>query len=247
MEFTVSQDFLGHEGQRAGFLLLAGFLVSWLFIRTSARMIRAQVSWWPGNVETSGGLHIHHLVWGIVLLMLCGFLGFALQPDDPWMEVLAVGFGVGMGLTLDEFALWLHLQDVYWADEGRQSVDAVVIALAFGGLVVLGLSPLDMTDREESTAVIAGLTAVHVAYCVVCILKGKVWIGLIGLFVPLLGFVAMFRLAKPGSPWARRFYGADSRRLARAKARYSRVEARRHRLMDAVAGAPSEPDHKTPQ
>ena len=247
MDFTVSQDFLGEDGQRAGFLLLAGFLVSWLFIRTSARMIRAQVSWWPGNVETSGGLHIHHLVWGILLLMLCGFLGFALQPDDPWVDVLAVGFGVGMGLTLDEFALWLHLEDVYWSDEGRQSVDAVVIALAFGGLVVLGLSPFDVSDSEESTAVIAGLLAVHIGYTIVCILKGKIWIGLVGLFVPLLGFVAMFRLAKPGSPWARRFYKQDGKRHERCHARYARVEARRHRLMDAVAGAPSEPDPKPPQ
>ena len=77
-------------------------------------MIRAQVSWWPGNVETSGGLHIHHLVWGILLLMLSGFLGFALSPDA-WMDVLAVLFGIGMGLALDEFALWLRLEDVYWA------------------------------------------------------------------------------------------------------------------------------------
>src|SRR3954447_2012728 len=115
-------DFLGDDGQRAGFLLLTGFLASWLFIRTSARMIRAQVSWWPGNVETSGGLHIHHLVWGILLLMIAGFLGFALQPPNAWMDVLAVLFGIGMGLTLDEFALWLHLEDVYWSDEGRQSV-----------------------------------------------------------------------------------------------------------------------------
>ena len=195
-------------------------------------------------METGGGLHIHHLVWGIVLLMVSGFLGFALQPESPWMDVLAVLFGVGMGLTLDEFALWLHLQDVYWSDEGRQSVDAVVIALAFGGLVVLGLSPLDVADRGESTAVIAGLMAVHVAYCVVCILKGKIWLGLIGLFVPLLGLAGMVRVAKPRSPWARRFYAPGSRRLERARARYARLERRRHRLMDAVAGAPSEPDPK---
>ena len=245
MEFEFTQDFLAHDGQRAGFLLLAGFLLSWLFIRTSARMIRAQVSWWPGNVETSGGLHIHHLVWGILVLMVTGFLGFALQPDSPWQDVLAVLFGVGMGLTLDEFALWLRLEDVYWSDEGRQSVDAVVVALAFGGLVVLGASPLDVTDGEGSTAVIAGVMAIHVAYCVVCILKGKVGLGLGGLFIPMLGIVGMFRLAKPNSPWARRFYGDDSSRLERSKARYVRVEARRHRLMDAVAGAPSKPDPKT--
>ena len=67
----------------------------------------------------TGGLHIHHLVFGIVLMMLAGFLGFALQPGSPWIEIFAGLFGIGMGLTLDEFALWLYLDDVYWSDEGR--------------------------------------------------------------------------------------------------------------------------------
>ena len=57
-------------------------LLSFGFIRFSTRMIRAEVSWWPGNV-TPGGLHIHHLVFGIVLMMLAGFLAFALQPAAP--------------------------------------------------------------------------------------------------------------------------------------------------------------------
>ena len=83
-----------------------------------------KVPWWPGSVKT-GGVHIHHLVFGIVLLMLAGFLDFAFQPDSPWLEILAVAFGIGAGLTLDEFALWLHLEDVYWAEEGRRSVDAI--------------------------------------------------------------------------------------------------------------------------
>ena len=65
-----------------------------------------------------GGLHIHHLVFGIVLMMVAGFLGFAIQPDSPWLEILAGLFGIGVGLTLDEFALWLYLEDVYWSEEG---------------------------------------------------------------------------------------------------------------------------------
>ena len=59
-------------------LVLAGLLAGFLFIRTSARLIRMQVSWWPGNVETSSGLHIHHLVWGILTIMLTGFLALSL-------------------------------------------------------------------------------------------------------------------------------------------------------------------------
>jgi hypothetical protein len=104
--FTGSSE----PGRDAAFLVLLAFLVSFLFIRTSARMIRAQVSWWPGNVETSSGLHLHHLVWGISLMTIAGFLAFALAPpSDPWYQIAAIAFGIGAALTFDEFALWVHL------------------------------------------------------------------------------------------------------------------------------------------
>src|SRR3954449_12466246 len=94
--------------QRAGLILLVSMLLSFGFIRFSTRMIRAEVSWWPGNVSP-GGLHIHHLVFGIVGMMVAGFLSFALQPGEPWVEILAALFGIWMCLALDEFALWLYL------------------------------------------------------------------------------------------------------------------------------------------
>src|SRR3954469_10204878 len=72
--------------QRAGLILLACMLLSFGFIRFSTRMIRAQVSWWPGNVSP-GGLHIHHLVFGIVLVLFSGFVSFAVQPGSPWFEI----------------------------------------------------------------------------------------------------------------------------------------------------------------
>ncbi len=101
----VSSHFLDARGQRAGFVLLGAFLLSFLFIRTSARFMRSpKVPWWPGSVTTSGGLHLHHLVFGIGLLLLAGFLGFATSAGSPWNEILAGAFGVGAGLTLDEFA-----------------------------------------------------------------------------------------------------------------------------------------------
>ena len=115
----------GHSGRSAAFLVLLGFLGSFLFIRTSTRMIRAQVSWWPGNLETASGLHIHHLVWGIALMTVGGFLGFALRPGAPWYQLAAIGFGIGVGLTADEFALWVRLEDVYWSKDGRASLDAM--------------------------------------------------------------------------------------------------------------------------
>src|SRR3712207_1702245 len=109
-------------GRLAAFLFFVALLGTFGFIRTSAHMIRAQVSWWPGNVETKGGTHIHHLVWGILLLMTFGYVGIAVSPDSPWIEITAILFGVGLGLTLDEFALWLNLEDVYWKEKGRQSI-----------------------------------------------------------------------------------------------------------------------------
>jgi hypothetical protein len=238
----VSRDFLGQDGQRAGFVLLAGFLGSWIFIRTSARLIRSpKVTWWPGSVETKGGLHVHHLVWGICTVLLTGFLGFALQPDSPWLEILAALFGIGTGLTLDEFALWLRLQDVYWAKEGRESVDAVIVATIIGGMFVIGISPWDV-DKTGSTLTFVGLGAFHVLYVGLCAMKGKVLLALSGLFIPLIALVGAVRLAKPGSPWARRRYREGTGKLARAQARYQREVRRRGRFFDLIAGAPSQPD-----
>ncbi len=92
-----------HPGPGTAVVVLAAFLVAFLAIRTSARLTRS-VSWWPGSVK-SDGMPIHHLVWGICLMMLCGFLAFAAPLQAPWWHLVAIGFGVGAGFTLDEFAL----------------------------------------------------------------------------------------------------------------------------------------------
>ena len=172
LHFTLPTHFLDEPGPRAGFVLLCSFLVSFLFIRTSARMIRKQVSWWPGNVETKGGVHLHHLVFGIVLLLVCGFLSFATAPESPWEEILAAAFGVGAGLTLDEFALWVHLEDVYWAQEGRASLDAVVVATLLGGLIVLGLAPFDLSGQTSSEISLVIAVLVALLFSTLAILKG---------------------------------------------------------------------------
>ena len=80
-------------GKETHFLILLSFLLSFGFIRGSAHMIKAQVSWWPGNVETKGGTHVHHMVWGILLIMVCGYIGLAVAPDSPWREVTASSSG----------------------------------------------------------------------------------------------------------------------------------------------------------
>jgi hypothetical protein len=240
--YQLSAHFLDGREQRAGFVLLAAFLITFLFIRTSARLMRSpKVTWWPGSVTTSGGLHLHHLVWGIVLLMLTGFLGFVSRPVSPWTEVLAALFGVGAGLTLDEFALWIHLRDVYWAEEGRSSLDAVIVAALIGGLVVLGLAPFDLHNGTASVDTLALSVGIDILLASITIFKGKLFLGLLGVFVPPVSLVGAIRLAAPDSAWARRFYKPGGRKLERSQARFARIRARRRRLADAVAGAPGMP------
>jgi hypothetical protein len=229
------ESFLGGEAERAGLILLAAMLLSFLFIRTSARLMRSpKVPWWPGSVTTEGGLHVHHLVFGIALMLGCGFV-LALQPGSPWFELVAAGFGIGAGLTLDEYALWLHLDDVYWAEEGRRSVDAVVVAALIGGLVMMGFLPF-ATDSGVPTIVASVLAALALA--TVAVLKGKLFMGIATMLVPFVGLVAALRLAKPDSFWARRRYPEGSRKLARARGRLERHQRRYRAFQDRIAGAP---------
>jgi hypothetical protein len=241
--FRIDYDFSTHvlasHHQRLGFVLLASFLGSFLFIRTSSRLIRSpKVPWWPGSVTTGSGLHLHHLVWGIVLMMLTGFIAFITPYSAPWTEILAGLFGVGMGFTLDEFALWVYLDDVYWKEEGRESLDAVVVAALIGGLIVLGVSPFGVPNATASVETVAISVGADLLLATLAILKGRHLLGLLGIFFPPVSVVACFRLATPSSPWARRFYSPDGHRMARSRARFARVHARADRLSDAVAGAP---------
>lgn len=119
------------------FLATLSFLVAFAVARVVAHSIRGGDSWF-GDV-TIKGTHIHHLVWGIVLLLFVGYAWLLENPGYPHprraARALAVLYGVGAALTLDEFALWLNLRDVYWEREGRVSLDAIAL---FGGLALLG-------------------------------------------------------------------------------------------------------------
>ena len=132
------------------FCFFAGVVVGFGFIRLSVRLIRAQVRWWPGNIQT-GGVHIHHVVFGVAFMILFGAAGL-LVPDDltGWRSATAAGFGVGTALVLDEFALILRLEDVYWSEQGRASIDAVFVVVAVTGLLLLGLQPFVVEDLEVS-------------------------------------------------------------------------------------------------
>lgn len=232
----------GHRaapGTGTAFLVLGAFVLAFLAIRTSARLTRS-VSWWPGGLQTEGGVHLHHLVWGICLMMLAGFLAFAAPLGPTCWRLAAVVFGVGAGFTMDEFALWVRLDDVYWSQEGRTSFDAVVVAVAFAGLVVLGTTPFGLDD-PASIAGTAATVVIVLGLSVGCFLKGRILLGTVGLFIPLVALVGVLRLGRPGSPYGRRRYRGA--RLARARARFgpdARGTRWSRRASDLIAGAPSQ-------
>jgi hypothetical protein len=228
-------------GRESAFLVLLAFLVSFLFIRTSARLMRSpRVPWWPGSVE-AGGVHIHHMVWGISLLLASGFAAFVSDLDAPWWQITAIAFGIGAGLTLDEFALWLRLSDVYWSDQGRESIDAVIVCALLGGLVVVGLQPFDLDDTPSAIGTTVAVPVV-VVLATIAFAKGRLLLGAISIFIPVVGAVAAARLAKPSSPWARKRYrGRRAHKLERARARYGpdrRAEVLGTRIRDAIGGKP---------
>ena len=219
---SVYQEGIVDTGREAQFLCIVAFLLSFGFIRTSAYMIKAQVSWWPGNVETKSGLHIHHMVWGIIALLIFGYVGVGVNPESPWREVCAIGFGIGAGLTLDEFALWLNLKDVYWSKEGRRSIDAVIVATGLSLLALAGFHGWVRAADDVETAVFATVGAIGffgIAVCLVNVAKDKYGMALLGLLVPVFGLVSAFRLGKPHSLWAKVFYKDKKRK--RSEERYA--------------------------
>ena len=126
--------------KRRLFLAAVGFFLTFAVARTVAYTNFHKIG--PFHDVYIGGRHIHHLVWGIVLLLGVGY-GWLVGAGEPGSRspmptslVMALLYGVGAALTLDEFALWLNLEDVYWARQGRESIDAVIL---FGALLLIGI------------------------------------------------------------------------------------------------------------
>jgi len=125
-----------NERRERLFLASLAFLITFGAVRGITLMIRAGIG--PVHNVSAGGLHIHHLVWGILLLIVVGYVWLLeVGVGSSWVASLtAITFGIGAALALDEFALWLNLSDVYWEQKGRESIDAVVI---FAGLLSVGI------------------------------------------------------------------------------------------------------------
>jgi hypothetical protein len=238
-------DQLVEHGRQYHFLVLVGFVGSFGFIRLSTRLMRSpRVPWWPGSIVSEGGLHVHHHVFGIVTMMVAGVVSFALTDVGFWYELCALAFGIGLGLTIDEFALWLHLDDVYWAQEGRRSIDATLIAVAAMGLILLGAAPYEVAANGVLEVVGAvAVFGVWAVLVVVCFAKQRLVHGMTGTVILPLAIYAAARLAKPGSLWARRFYGTRRPdKQAKAELRFRpdrRTEQLKKWVRDAVGGTPT--------
>lgn len=126
--------------RRRMFIASVSFLVTFIGVRLLVHNIVHQRG--PFEWVMVRGHHIHHLVWGILILLLVGY-GWLMdlgrshsQLSIFFSRLMSVSYGVGAALTLDEFALWLDLEpDAYWSREGRLSIDAVIL---FGGLLAVG-------------------------------------------------------------------------------------------------------------
>ena len=240
---------------------LIAFILTFFVTRSIVRYIRSNADkpgphkWWqPHNISvsdksggTGGGLHIHHVVFGVILVLASGVAMVTMASSGTTNQFTAAA------LVLDEFALILHLQDVYWSEEGRTSVDAVFVAVAVAGLLVMGFNPLSFFDigiwrDDESVAArvsVIVLALLTLALAVVVLLKGKLWTGLIGMFITPLLLVGAVRLARPHAPWARWHYQDEPEKMRRAlnRERYVRrpfVQANLW-LQHVIAGEPRFP------
>ena len=243
---------------------LIAFIITFFVARTFVRLIRRRAGtgrpprWWePRNMQI-GTKHIHHVVVGVVMVMISGVTLVTLSVTGTEIEYTgsAIIFGIGAALVLDEYALILHLSDVYWSEDGRTSVDAVFAAVAVAGRLIMGLHPLMFflpiwhnADSTPLRAVVASAMALTLPLAVVVVLKGKVWTGLLGMFLVILLVIGAIRLSRPHAPWARWRYSTQPDKMRRALQRERRlrrpvVRAKLY-LQCAIAGTPKLPDERT--
>ncbi|MEU9230450.1 hypothetical protein AB0D40_39740 [Streptomyces massasporeus] len=225
-------------------LALVAFVLTFLVTRLITRLIRAGKG--PFGNVSSGGVHVHHVVPGVILTIIGGFGAVAGGRHGFGSCLAAVLFGIGAGLVLDEFALVLHLADVYWTPNGRKSVEMVVLTASLVGLLLIGFSPLGVNDlnedQQQNRAVVLVNVLVNFAFALISLFKGKVRLAVVGVIIPFVALVGAVRLARPTSPWAKRFYRNRPRARARSALRSYHHDRRwatpMRAVQDWIGGAP---------
>jgi len=217
----------GLAGREALLLLLASSLITLIGARTWTRLARIH-GWRSGRL---GDVHLHHLVIGIVLVLVTGMLDLSMRPGELGRELLAIVFGAGAALILDEFALSLHLRDVYWTAAGRRSLEISLMWILLGLLLLVGISPFGIHDRSEIPRLVGFvIVAVNILLSLITCLKGKLVLGLLSIFLPPVGVAGAIRLARPGSIWGSVFYRNDAAKRARAAKRCNPAASASERL-----------------
>ncbi|QTI69875.1 hypothetical protein [Gordonia polyisoprenivorans] len=237
-------DTFWHSGRLPLSLLFLAFLLTFVITRTITRLIRAGRGPFHNNVR--GGVHIHHAVPGLVLLLVGAVMSVTVAGHRPGALIAAVLIGVGASLVLDEFALILHLGDVYWSTEGQLSVQVVSLTTAVLGLLALGVNPFDDTTAADNAQLhgnwgVLVVLPIHIVCVLVCVEKGKYSTAAVGAFIPPVGWIGAIRLARPHSRWAGRHYSPAKK--ARAATRAAGFDDRFGKwgltIEDWVAGKPS--------
>ena len=251
------------------FVLIA-FLLTFALTRVYTRVARRR-GW---GSASSGGVHVHHMVIGVILMAVGGLLSFTqFNYQEIVYNISAILFGGGLALTLDEFAMILHLRDVYWAEEGRTSIDAILIGAAVAAAVLLTASPF--TNAGEAKPVSQGaddwgvdantirtplwfVFMLGAVFAIIVLLKKKPIMAIVGFILLPVGIVSACRLAKPHSPWARWFYSPRKEAGHAAKRRARKLERSTYRFTegrsgrferwfsDLIGGAPDRPEEVSP-
>ncbi|MBQ0999803.1 hypothetical protein ACFYY9_35105 [Streptomyces nigra] len=225
-------------------LALTAFVVTFLVTRLITRLIRAGKG--PFRNISTGSVHIHHVVPGIILTVIGGFCAVAGGQRGFGSALAAVIFGMGAGLVMDEFALILHLDDVYWSEEGRKSVEVVVLTVALVGLLLLGFAPFGVDglddDELQSRGTVLGTIGGNFLIALLALFKGKAKMALFGVVIPFVALFGAIRLARPTSPWAKRFYRRRPRARAKSLLRSYHHDRRwlvpSRKFQDWLGGAP---------
>jgi hypothetical protein len=232
-------------------LCFLAFVVTFAVTRTITRLIRDGRGPFRNQV-TASGTHVHHSVPGIILLIIGAFTAVGGPDSLGWRSFAAVAVGIGTSLVLDEFALILHLQDVYWSGEGQLSVEAVSLTAACLGLALAGFSPFGITDIGNIELTLrltaTGILVIDGVLSFICVLKGKYRTALFSLFLPFVGVFGAIRLARPSSIWARHRYRGE--RLERAIRRAADFDRHWAPLQsdweNFIGGKPSQPNPPAP-